>query len=107
MNKHIEIISTVDENGERHFQEVEYDPIQRKKETERKQQKRRDKYSLPLSKDVRSEILRRCEILRYMGDDGISSIYYESTDEELLENYSWVLDKEHDEYLADEFVIKI
>ena len=42
-----------------------------------------------------------------MGDDGISSIYYESTDEELLENYAWVLDKEHDEYLADEFVIKI
>ena len=107
MSKNIKIIATVDENGERHFQEVEYDPIQIKQEAEAEQQKRRDKYSLPLSEGIKSEILRRCEILRYMGDCAISSIYYESTDEELLEDYAWVLDQKHDEYVADEFVIKI
>ena len=32
-----------------------------------------------------------------MGDDGISSIYYELNDDELMEDCGWVLDKEHDD----------
>jgi len=85
----------------------EYDPIKAKKERELELQKRRKQYPLPLSAEIRTEILRRCEILHYMGDCSISSIYYESTDEELVDRYSWVLDKEHDDLLADEFVIRI
>ena len=64
------------------------------------------KLEVPLSDEVRNEILRRCEILKYMGDCAIFN-YWEETDQELIENYSWVLDKEHDDLLADEFVIRI
>tara|TARA_R100001509_G_scaffold44492_1_gene24182 strand:+ start:5 stop:193 length:189 start_codon:yes stop_codon:yes gene_type:complete len=46
---------------------------------------------------TREKILHRCEILKYMGDDGISSIYYELNDDELMEDCGWVLDKEHDD----------
>jgi len=45
---------------------------------------------------TREKILHRCEILKYMGDDGISSIYYELNDDELMEDCGWVLDKAHD-----------
>ncbi len=86
---------------------TEYNPEKAKKERELELKKRRKQYPLPLSTETRKEILRRCEILRYMGDDGISSIYYESIDEELVDRYSWVLDNEHDDLLADEFVIKL
>jgi len=64
------------------------------------------KLEVPLSDEVRNEILRRCEILKYMGDCAIFN-YWEETDQELIENYSWVLDKKHDDLLADEFVIRI
>ena len=33
--------------------------------------------------------------------------YYESTDQELVDRYSWVLDKEHDRLLKDEFIMVI
>ena len=46
---------------------------------------------------TREKILHRCEILKYMGDDGISSIYYELSDDELMEDCGWVLDKDHDD----------
>ena len=86
---------------------TEYNPEKAKKERELELKKRRKQHPLPLSAETRKEILRRCEILHYMGDCSISSIYYESTDEELVDRYSWVLDKEHDDLLADEFVIKL
>ena len=35
------------------------------------------------------------------------SDYYESTDQELVDEYSWVLDKEHDEELAKPLTITI
>ena len=34
---------------------------------------------------TREKILHRCEILTYMGDDGISCIYDELPDDELME----------------------
>ena len=46
---------------------------------------------------TRTKILHRCEILKYMGDDGISSIYDELNDKELMEDCGWVLDKAHDD----------
>ena len=46
---------------------------------------------------TRAKILHRCEILKYMGDDGISSIYDELNDKELMEDCGWVLDKAHDD----------
>ena len=46
---------------------------------------------------TRDKILHRCEILRYMGDDGISSIYDQLPDDELMEDCGWVLDKAHDD----------
>ena len=46
---------------------------------------------------TREKILHRCEILKYMGDDGIPSIYYELNDDELMEDCGWVLDKAHDD----------
>jgi len=46
---------------------------------------------------TREKILHRCEILRYMGDDGISSIYDQLPDDELMEDCGWVLNKEHDD----------
>ena len=46
---------------------------------------------------TREKILHRCEILKYMGDDGISSIYYELNDDQLMEDCGWVLDKDHDD----------
>ena len=46
---------------------------------------------------TRDKILHRCEILRYMGDDGISCIFDQLPDDELMEDCGWVLDKEHDD----------
>ncbi len=42
---------------------------------------------------TRDKILHRCEILLYMGDDGIPCIYDELPDDELMEDCGWVLDK--------------
>ena len=46
---------------------------------------------------TREKILHRCEILKYMGDDGVHSLYYQLNDEELMEWCGWVLDKAHDD----------
>ena len=46
---------------------------------------------------TRNKILERCEILKYMGDDGISCIYDQLPDDELMEDCGWVLDKAHDD----------
>ena len=46
---------------------------------------------------TREKILHRCEILRYMGDDGISSIYDQLPDDQLMADCGWVLDKDHDD----------
>ena len=46
---------------------------------------------------TRDKILHRCEILRYMGDDGISSIYDQLPDDQLMDECGWVLDKAHDD----------
>ena len=51
-------------------------------------------YSL-LKNEIREKILHRCEILRYMGDDGISCIYDQLPDHELVDDCGWVLD--HDD----------
>ena len=45
---------------------------------------------------TREKILHRCEILRYMGDDGISCIFDQLSDDELMEDCGWVLDSAHD-----------
>ena len=44
---------------------------------------------------TRNKILERCEILRYMGDDGISSVFDQLNDDDLMEDCGWVLD--HDD----------
>jgi len=85
----------------------EYDPVEAKKERDLEIKKRRKQYPIPLDKKTRKEILRRCQILRILGDDGIMTNYYESTDQELVDRYSWVLDKEHDRLLKDEFIMVI
>ena len=46
---------------------------------------------------TREKILHRCEILRYMGDAGISCIFDQLPDHELVDDCGWVLDKEHDD----------
>ena len=46
---------------------------------------------------TREKILHRCEILTYMGDDGIPCIFDELPDDELMEDCGWVLDKAHDD----------
>ena len=46
---------------------------------------------------TREKILHRCEILRYMGDDGIPCIFDQLPDDELMEDCGWVVDKEHDD----------
>ena len=50
-----------------------------------------------MNQKTREKILHRCEILKYMGDDGISSIYDQLPDDELMEDCGWVLDKAHDD----------
>ena len=50
-----------------------------------------------LKNEIREKILHRCEILRYMGDDGISCIFDQLPDHELVEDCGWVLDKAHDD----------
>ena len=46
---------------------------------------------------TREKILHRCEILTYMGDDGISCIFDQLPDDELMEDCGWVLDSAHDD----------
>ena len=46
---------------------------------------------------TREKILHRCEILTYMGDDGIPCIYDKLPDDELMSDCGWVLDKAHDD----------
>ena len=48
-----------------------------------------------LKNEIREKILHRCEILRYMGDDGISCIFDQLPDHELVDDCGWVLD--HDD----------
>ena len=50
-----------------------------------------------LKNEIRQKILHRCEILRYMGDDGISCIFDQLPDHELVDDCGWVLDKDHDD----------
>ena len=50
-----------------------------------------------LKPEVRKKIHDRCEILRYMGDDGISCIFDQLPDHELVDDCGWVLDKAHDD----------
>ena len=50
-----------------------------------------------LKNEIREKILHRCEILKYMGDDGISSIFDRLDDDDLMEDCGWVLDKAHDD----------
>lgn len=40
---------------------------------------------------TRDEILRRCEILQYLGDDGICSDYNQIPPDELMERYGDLL----------------
>jgi uncharacterized protein YuzE len=89
------------------FTFIEFDPIQLKKDREIELQRRRNQYPLPLDSKTREEIVRRCAILVYLGDDGIGCDYNQSNDDQLVDHYSWVLDKEHDDLLADEFVIRL
>ena len=46
---------------------------------------------------TRDKILHRCEILRYMGDDGISCIFDQLPDEDLIEDCGLVLESVHDD----------
>ena len=48
-----------------------------------------------LRNEIREKILQRCEILRYMGDDGISCIFDQLPDHDPVEDCGWVLDKAH------------
>jgi hypothetical protein len=89
------------------FTFIEFDPIQLKKDREIELQRRRNQYPLPLDSKTREEIVRRCAILVYLGDDGIGCDYDQSNDDQLVDHYSWVLDKEHDDLLANEFVIRL
>ena len=50
-----------------------------------------------LKNEIREKILHRCEILRYMGVDGISCIFDQLPDHELVDDCGWVLDKAHDD----------
>lgn len=50
-----------------------------------------------LKNEIREKILHRCEILRYMGDDGISCIFDQLPDHELVDDCGWVLDSAHDD----------
>ena len=86
---------------------VEFDPVQAKKDREIELQKRREQYPLPLDSKTREEIVRRCAILVYLGDDGIGCDYDQSNDDQLVDHYSWVLDEKHDDLLAKEFVIRL
>ena len=56
-----------------------------------------EEYDGLLKEEIRNKILHRCEILKYMGDDGIPYIYDELPDDELMSDCGWVLDKEHDD----------
>tara|TARA_R110002020_G_C15826487_1_gene733702 strand:- start:84 stop:362 length:279 start_codon:yes stop_codon:yes gene_type:complete len=78
-----------------------------KKEVQKELEEQRKKFPLPLPTKTRDEILRRCEILKIMGDDGIGSYYYQSNDQELVDRYSWVLDPDHDDLLAKPFTITL
>ena len=50
-----------------------------------------------LKNEVRDKIHHRCEILRYMGDDGIPCIFDQLPDEDLIEDCGWVLESAHDD----------
>ena len=49
-----------------------------------------------LKEEIRNKILHRCEILKYMGDDGVHPLYYELDDNELVEDCGWVLQENCD-----------
>jgi hypothetical protein len=90
------------------FTFIEFDPIQLKKDREIELQRRRNQYPLPLDSKTREEIVRRCAILRLSWVmTELVAIITNLTIEQLVDYYSWVLDKEHDDLLADEFVIRL
>ena len=54
-----------------------------------------------LTSEVREKILHRCEILQYLGDDAIFYGFEQSTDDELIRDYLWVLDNRGDDLDKD------
>ena len=46
---------------------------------------------------TRDEIIRRCEILHHLGDASICSDYDQIPPDELMKDYGWVLEKDHDD----------
>ena len=46
-----------------------------------------------LKEEIRNKIVHRCEILKYMGDDGVHPLYYQLNDKELVEDCGWVLEE--------------
>jgi len=49
-----------------------------------------------LKEEIRNKIVHRCEILKYMGDDGVHPLYYQLNDKELVEDCGWVLQEDCD-----------
>ena len=45
---------------------------------------------------TRDEIIRRCEILQYLGDDGICSDYDQLPPDELMKDYGHLLQDDSD-----------
>ena len=52
-----------------------------------------EEYDGLLKKEIRNKIIHRCEILKYMGDDGVHPLYYQLNDKELVEDCGWVLEE--------------
>ena len=52
-----------------------------------------EEYDGLLKEEIRNKIIHRCEILKYMGDDGVHPLYYELDDNELVEDCGWVLEE--------------
>ena len=52
-----------------------------------------EEYDGLLKEEIRNKIIHRCEILKYMGDDGVHPLYYQLNDKELVEDCGWVLEE--------------
>ena len=91
----LENVRYFDENGK----QVPTDKALKEREESRKKYETIAKKMKNLPQDEKmklcDEIRKRCEVLLYLGDDGVGSV--EVPDDELIDDNCWVMDSEHDD----------
>ena len=66
-----------------------------------------EEYDGLLKEEIRNKIIHRCEILKYMGDDGVHPLYYQNyceTCKDERDNYMWGYEQDRDQDFVNSYI---